>query len=157
MLNCDQIHMFSKNMKTGKIQIWNLNVLVCYFHILQTILGFLCLAATLEYLNLCFILKICSILSFSELPLCSACWLIKAIITFSFFNFFFYCCSSTVFSIPSPSPPPFPPAQSFPLPAVDPSPFWFCQWVLYTYSWKPFPLFLHYLLSPPHWLMSVCS
>ena len=37
--------------------------------------------------------------------------------------------------------PPLPPPQPFPLPTLFPTPPWFCPCVLYTCSWRLFPLF----------------
>ena len=68
--------------------------------------------------------------------------------------FFFYCCSSTVVSI---SPASFPPTHPSPPPTLYPTPLWLCPCVLYTCSWKPFPLFFPIPLPPPLWFLSVLN
>ena len=76
---------------------------------------------------------------------------------FNNFNSSFYCCSSTVVSIfyPHHLPPVAPP-----IPASHPQTYalWFCPCVLYTCSLVALPLYsTTILLSPPLWLLSVCS
>ena len=68
------------------------------------------------------------------------------------FNKLLYCCSITVVCIFSPPLPPTPAKLTF-LPCFHP-PLWFCPYVLYSSSWKPFSL-----LSPPPplWLSLDCS
>ena len=83
------------------------------------------------------------------------------------FNFIsmhiFYCCSSTVVSIPSP---PISPAPSPPHPTLNPTPLWLCPtplWLcpplaLYTCFWATRPLLSPIIsLPPPLWSLSVCS
>ena len=74
---------------------------------------------------------------------------------FFLFSLFFYCCSSTVVSIFTPSCPPIPP-----IPASHPQTYhlWLCLCILYTCSLMDLPQF--FPIIPPHpplWLLSACS